>query len=131
MSDFDIQRPNIQFYSIIILVKVGLFATAIGIEGDMACLEYFHFFSLFGTLCFLITGFFEYKRQNYILSFLSIIGVIVYQPIYSVLKDDVIENSIDVHPIILRSTFITLLLWIIFDFIRLIRDYLKYKKSHV
>jgi len=121
-------KPNIQFYIINVALKIGMIITLILNNYDYLSLGYYHFLLLYGTTCFLITCFFEYNRKNYILTALAFIGLITYQPIYSVLKESVEnisvgEQEVYTYSIIRQSTFITVILWIIFDLVRGVKYY--------
>ena len=122
-------KPNFQLNFINSSVKIGLVAMILINNNNSMSLGYYHFLSLYGTICFLITCFFEYTRKNYILTTLAFIGMITYQPIYSVLKYDVYDGEVTTYWIILQYTFIAVTVWIFFDLIRWIREYKKYKKQ--
>jgi hypothetical protein len=83
----------------------------------------YHFISLLGTFCFCISFWNEIKRENKFLIILSIVGVLVYQPFYSVLKTDTLAGDIIIDKIIPLFTIAWCLLSIIIDAARIIKDY--------
>lgn len=124
-------KPNFQINIINIAIKIGL-VTMVMLNFNSSpsmSFGYYHFLSLYGTVCFLIACFIEYNRQNYICTVAAFIGLITYQPIYSVLKYDVFDGEVRTYWIIIQSTFIIVTPWIVFDLIRWIVDYKKFKRQ--
>lgn len=128
MQDIEVQKPDSQFNIIGLLIKSGLILMLLTIQRSELSLSFFHFISLYGTLCFIVICFLEYRRKNYILTLLSIICMIAYQPIYSVLKIDVAYGYVDINSIVVQTTSITTITWIIADVVRWIRDARRFKK---
>lgn len=88
---------------------------------------FYHFISLYGMMCFLVSFYFEYKRSNLFFSIVSLIGLISYQPFYSVLKFDFYGNEVRINEIVIQLTLIVIP-WAVYDIIRSIKDYKKSKK---
>lgn len=122
-------KYNWQLHAINTFSKIGLIASLMIINGNYFSTGFYHFISLYGVLCFLISLYFEYKRLNLILCFFSILGIIAYQPFYSVLKYDVFEGEVRTNELVLQVTLLAGLPWIIFDVVRWIKDFKKNKNS--
>ncbi len=122
-------KPNVQASVINICLKTGLILAIFYNNSISLTFGYYHFISLYGSLCFAIAAFIEYRRDNFILTVLAVIGIITYQPFYSVLKDNVYEGEVTSYWIIFESTVIVMFFWIIFDIIRWVRDVKRSKKA--
>jgi hypothetical protein len=122
------QKPNLQLNCINIGVKVGLIALLISNGSNYWSFSFYHFITLYSTTCFIILCFFEYRRKNYVLTLTAFIGLIAYQPFYSALRYDVLDDEVRINEIVLQITALTVIPWIIFDFIRWIKDYREFRK---
>ena len=131
INDDTPRRPNVQLNCINIGVKVGLIALLISNGSNYWSFSSYHFITLYSTTCFIILCFFEYRRKNYILTLIAFVGLIAYQPFYSALKYDVLNDDVRINEIVLQITALTVIPWIIFDFIRWIRDHRQFKKNRV
>ena len=101
-----IKKPNLQTKILNIGVKIGLLCILSYNSSNYLSMGYFHFLSLYGTFCFLTVCSIEYHRGNYILMNLAIVGIIVYQPIYSVLKIDASDGEVRTYSMIPVTTFL-------------------------
>jgi hypothetical protein len=124
-------RPNIQLNVINIGVKIGLISLLLFHKSNYMSFGFYHFISLYAATCFLILCFFEYHRKNFILALLAFIGFLAYQPVYSALKYDVLDDDVRTNDIVIPITAAIIIPWIVFDVIRWIIDNRKFKKQSV
>jgi len=107
-------------YTIAIAIKVGLIITLI-YSNEYVTRSYINFLSLYGTLCFLVIIVLEWGSKNYYLTLLGIIGLIIYQPLYSILKNDFADGLYEINMLPIQVTAIVILAWLVIDIIRLIK----------
>ena len=126
-------KPNNQVNFIIISLKLVMIAIIMLNFNNLNYIPlisfgFYHFMCLYGTLCYSIASVYEYKRTNYFFTIIGILGIITYQPFYSVLKIDVNNGLVDTEEIIFQLTVVINFLWVICDIIRWIRDVSRFKR---
>lgn len=125
-------KYNWQLSAINSFSKIGLIASLVVYEGfvdsNYFSPSFYHFISLYGVICFIFSLYFEYERENFILSFLSLLFLITYQPLYPILIRKVFIRGMRPNEIVLLFTAVIIIPWIIFDIIRWVIDYRKNKK---
>lgn len=117
-------KTNTQFYIVTILSKLILALTILfGTENSIIPKGEYNFLTLFGTLVFIISFSLEIIQKNYVLGFFAISGIIIFQPIFSVLKKDSHPDSIKIYinQDLLHVLFLVISIWIIYDIVILIK----------